>query len=98
LNYNCPECGSDRTTKYSIYLKSKKSNSGCLMFLLIILILLIAPGIVLSVLAASGIAILSILPILLPLILIAILIMVIADLIRYRNKYICERCGKKFRL
>jgi len=68
------------------------------MFLLIILILLIAPGIVLSVLAASGIAILSILPILLPLILIAILIMVIADLIRYRNKYICERCGKKFRL
>ena len=98
MDYNCPKCGSDRTTKYSLYLKNKKSNTGLLIFLLIVLILLISSGIAIPTVAIAGVAVALIALILSPLFVLAVIIMVIADYIRYHNKFICERCGKKFRL
>ena len=94
---NCPVCGSDRVTNYTLYQKRNKgSNDGCLGCLLLLLIAIIAPGLVLVVGAVVGITIAALdIPIFIAIILGLIVAIVVK--IYQQGLFICEKCGHKFK-
>jgi len=94
---NCPSCGSDRVTKFTLYEDKKKSKGGgCIGCLLLVIIFILAPGLVLLFGILAGVAVYALRVPLMIAVAVGILLSIIVK-IHQSGLYICETCGHKFK-
>lgn len=93
---NCPGCGSDRVTKFTLFQEKKSGGGcGCIGCLLLIIVFLLAPVLVLVVGVLFGAAVYALK---VPLIIAAVvgICLSIAVKIHQSKLWVCESCGHRF--
>jgi hypothetical protein len=94
---NCPSCGADRIVRTDQFLQNRRSQGGpgCIGGLLLIIIVILAPGLVLIVGLLAGATAYALR---VPIVIVLVISAGIAAVVRHRRSqsFTCEKCGYKF--
>lgn len=95
--YSCPSCGAENIVREGIQERSGGGGGGCIGCLLVIIIIILAPGLMCGMGIISG----AIFYTFQFEIIVGVVVMLVISLITrlaMANRYLCQRCGSRFRL